>query len=102
MGNMFYENVSLTIRRFDSLIKPILLYASYFWGCFEFFTWDKNPIKKKLNTKMCKYILGLKKQVSNVTAKTEMGRYPIFIDAIKTALTIGIGFILGREIISYN
>ena len=30
MGDMFYENVSLTIRHFDILIKPILLYASDF------------------------------------------------------------------------
>ena len=30
MGDMFYENVSLTIRLFDILIKPILLYASDF------------------------------------------------------------------------
>ena len=35
---------------------------------------------------MCKHILGLKKQVSNVATKIEMGRYPIFIDAIKNCL----------------
>ena len=85
MGDISYENVSLTIRLFDSLIKPILLYASDFGGCFEFVSSDKNPIEK-LNTTMCKYILGLKKQVSNVAAKIEMGRYPIFIDAIKNCL----------------
>ena len=44
----------------------------------------KNHIEK-LNTTMCN-IPGLKKQVSNVAAKIEMGRYPIFIDAIKNCL----------------
>ena len=101
MGDTFFETVFLTIRLFDSLIKPILLYAIDFWGCFEFVTSDKNPTEK-LNTTMCKYDLGLKRQVSKVAATIEMERYPIFIDAIKTALTTGIGFILGREIISYN
>ena len=57
MGDMFHENVSLAARLFDSLIKPILLYASDFGGCFEFVTSDKNPIEK-LNTTMCKYIPG--------------------------------------------
>ena len=68
MGDMFYENVSLTIRLFDILIKPILLYASDFWGCFEFVTSDKNPIEK-LNTLMCKYILGLKNKFQMLQQK---------------------------------
>ena len=68
MGDMFHENVSLTIRLFDILIKPILLYASDFWGCFEFVTSDKNPIEK-LNTLMCKYILGLKNKFQMLQQK---------------------------------
>ena len=46
---MFYENLNLTIKLFDSLVKPVLLYASDFWGCFEFASSDKSPFEK-LNT----------------------------------------------------
>ena len=74
------------IRKYhNSLIKPILLYASDFCGCFKLVSSDKNPIEK-LNTAMCKYIQWLKTQVSNVAAKIEMGIYPIFLDAIKNCL----------------
>ena len=69
---MFYENPNLTIKLFDSLVKPVLLYASDFWGYFEFASSDKSPLEK-LNTTLCKYLLGAKKQVSNVASKIEMG-----------------------------
>lgn len=40
MGNNFRTDITLTIRLFDSLIKPILLYGSEIWGA---------EIKKNMN-----------------------------------------------------
>ena len=88
LGDMFYENPNLTIKLFDSLVKPVLLYASDFWGCFEFASSDKSHLEK-LNTTLCKYLLGVKKQVSNVASKIEMGRFPLHIDAIRNCIKIG-------------
>ena len=35
LGAFFKQNVNTTISLFDSMIKPILLYASDFWGCLK-------------------------------------------------------------------
>ena len=35
LGDMFYQNPKLSLKLFDSLVKPILLYCSDFWGCFD-------------------------------------------------------------------
>ena len=32
MGKHFSENIKLTIKLFDSLISPILMYGSEIWG----------------------------------------------------------------------
>ena len=32
MGNHFSENIKLTIKLFDALISPILMYGSEIWG----------------------------------------------------------------------
>ena len=82
---MFYENPNLTIKLFDSLVKPVLLYAGDFWGCFEFASSNKSPLEK-LNRTLCKYLLGVKKRVSNVASKIEMGRFPLHTDAIRNCI----------------
>ena len=59
LGDMFYQTSNITIKLFDSLVKPALLHANDFWGCFEFASFDKIPLEK-LNTTLCKYLLGVK------------------------------------------
>ena len=85
LGHTFYKNPALTIKLFDSLVKPILLYCSDFWGCFNIASTIKNPVEK-LNTTLCKYILGVKRQTSNIACKLELGRYPLHLDAIKSSI----------------
>ena len=65
---MFYENPNLTIKLFDSLVKPVLLYASDFWGRFEFASSHKRPLEK-LNTTLCKYLLGVKSKYQMLLPK---------------------------------
>ena len=52
LGELFRRNVNLTLKLFDSLVKPILLYGLDVWGCFEHAFNDANPIEK-LNIKLC-------------------------------------------------
>lgn len=85
LGDMFYQKPKLTIKLFDSLIKPILLYCSDFWGCFESTIKETSPLET-LNTTLCKQLLGVKKHTSNVACKLELGRYPLYIDAIKNCI----------------
>ena len=38
LGDMFYREPVLAIKFFDALVKPILLYWSDFWGCYDIFS----------------------------------------------------------------
>ena len=73
LGELFRKNVALTLKLFDSLVKPILLYGVDVWGCFKHAFNDDNPIEK-LNLKLCKDILGVKRTTSNVASRCELGR----------------------------
>ena len=35
LGNIFQKHIPTTVHLFDFLVKPILLYASDFWGCLK-------------------------------------------------------------------
>jgi len=79
----------LSIKLFDSLVKPILLYCSEVWGGFgqrriqnqlPLFTKimfnDCTP-HEKLNIQLCKQTLKIPKRASNIGARAELGRIPI-------------------------
>ena len=61
LGETFKQNIQVTLKLFDSLVKPILPYGIDFWGCFRIAFNDQNPVEK-LHLKLCKEILGVKKQ----------------------------------------
>ena len=82
---MFYQNPKLSLKLFDGLVKPILLYCGDFWGCFDTVTTQNSPIET-LNTSICKQLLGLKKHTLNIAFKLELGRYPLHIDAVKKCI----------------
>jgi hypothetical protein len=83
MGESFNQNVSMTISLFESMIKPILLYASDFWGCLKLPT--NNPIET-LHMRICKQILGVQKQTTNIGVLLELGKTPLDISCIKLAV----------------
>ena len=78
MENMY--NSYTTLKLMDSLIKPILLYASDFWGCLKL---PKNNPIENLHMMMCKQILGVQKQTSNIGVLLEIGRNPLCIYAVR-------------------
>ena len=67
----------------DALIKPILLYVSDFWGCMKLP--KSNPIEN-LYMMMCKQILGVQKQTTNIGVLLELGRVPMHLYAVKLAI----------------
>ena len=90
----------LYIKLFDSVVKPILLYASEVWGGFGIKTSkqvgnenlfdhimmsDKTPFEK-LNIKLCKQSLRVSRRISNVAAKAELGRFPVMKSIIVAIL----------------
>ena len=63
MGTSFNKFIPITLDLFDTMIKPILLYSSDFWGCLKLP--KENPIEK-LHITFCKQILGVQKQTTNI------------------------------------
>jgi len=74
MGLYFRLHPKITIQLFDTLIKPILLYNSDFWGCLKMPT--NNPIENT-HMRFCKDLLGVQRQTSNTGVLLELGRIPI-------------------------
>ena len=83
MGTSFNQNIDITLKLIDSLIKPILLYSSDFWGCLKLP--KDNPIEK-LHISMYKQILGVQKQTTNIGVLLELGRIPLEIFARKMSI----------------
>ena len=83
LGLSFNQDVCMTLTLIDSLIKPILLYASDFWGSLKLPL--NNPIEN-LHMMMLKQLLGVQKQTSNIGVLLELGRTPLKLSAIKFAI----------------
>ena len=83
MGESFNQNVPMAISLFESMIKPILLYACDFWGCLKL---PKNNPIETLHMRICKQILGVQKQTTNIGVLLELGKIPLDISCIKLAV----------------
>ena len=83
LGYLFRQYVSTSLFLFDALIKPILLYASDFWGSLKMPR--NNPIEN-VHIKFCKDILGVQKQTTNIGVLLELGEIPITIYAKKNCI----------------
>ena len=80
MKNAMYEFIfrspKVAFRLFDSILKPILLDASDFWGLRPENVSD-SPVTEQMHTKFCKWLLGVSKRTSNFGVLSETERYPI-------------------------
>ena len=83
LGVSFNQDIKTTLSLVDTLIKPILLYASDFWGCLRLP--KSNPIEN-LHMMICKQLLGVQKQTTNAGVLLELGRVPLNLFAIKFAI----------------
>ena len=83
LGFYFRLHPLTTISLFDSLIKPILLYGSDFWGCLNM---PKNNPIENMYMKFCKDLLGVQKQTSNIGTLLELGAVPIMFFGIKNCI----------------
>ena len=101
ISNILYQHKKLAVKEalqlFDSLIRPILLYASEFWLPFlipkKGFDNVNNLMKswesfqpEILNQKVCRLLLSVHKRCSRLAVLGELGRYPVFVPAIKLCL----------------
>ena len=83
LGPLFKNKPLISIKLFNSLVKPILLYAGDFWGILKLP--QNNPIEN-LHLSFCKQLLGVQKQTTNIGVLLELGQVSLPIDAIKNAI----------------
>ena len=101
ISNVLYQHKRLAVHKalqlFDSLIKPIFLYATEFWLPFiiskKGFETQSNILKfwesfqpELLNQKVCRMLLSVHKRCSRLAVLGELGRYPVFIPALRHCL----------------
>ena len=83
LGKLFRANIGITLHLFNSCIKPILLYASDFWGCLKLP--KPNPIET-MYLKFCKEMLGVHIRTINTGALMELGQMPLYIYGKKNCI----------------
>jgi hypothetical protein len=79
--------IKTSFHLFDHVIKPILLYGSDVWGCYQLSNGSVN-IKKLFNDsiekcqlRFCRYTLGVSRRAPNIGLVGETGRLPLSIEA---------------------
>ena len=101
LGKHFNTHIEDVLKLFDSIIRPILLYSSDFWGCLNLLIrptllyssdfWGclnlpKNKPIENHHFTFCKHLLGVQKGTTNVVVLLELGRTPLTLDAQKAAI----------------
>ena len=76
LGPFFRKHITISLHLFDTLIRPILMYASDFWGCLKL---PKNNPIENVHMRFCKELLGVQKQTNNMGVLLELGRIPLNI-----------------------
>lgn len=80
--------ISLLLKLFDSLVKPVLLYGCEIWGpelLLYKTEFDRSAIEQT-HLRFCKQILNIPFYSSNMKCRAELGRVPLSID-IKKQIT---------------
>ena len=83
LGPLFQSHPETSIKLFETLIKPILLYCSDFWGALKI---PKNNPFETLHHKICKQLLGVQRQTTNNGILLELGQVPLQLFAKKNAV----------------
>ena len=83
MGPSFRTHPTITIKLFKTLIQPILLYASDFWGTLKLP--NNNPIENAF-MKFCKELFGVQKHTPNVGVLLELGETTLSFIGSKNAI----------------
>ena len=61
LGHFFRLYPLISLKLFNAMIKPVLLYASDFWGCLK---GPKSNLIENVHIMFCKHLLGVQKQTS--------------------------------------
>ena len=82
-GMLFQKHPLVSLKLFETLIKPILLYASGFWSILKL---PKNNPIEVMHLSSCKQLLGVQKQTTHIGVLLELGQVPLGIYAKKMSI----------------
>ena len=94
LGDNFRENIRISYYLFDTLVKPIMLYCSDFWGPLCIHKKDPSELLPNSNLvdlvhmKFLKQLLGVQTQTSNLGVLLETGRVPLLTYTIKNSIKL--------------
>ena len=88
LGTAFNNDILTTLNLIEAVIKPILLFTSELLGCMKL---PKSNAIENLHMMMCKQLLGVQKQTTNIGVLLELGRVPMQLFAVKLAIKTGKG-----------
>ena len=93
------NNIKLTMKLFDILVSPIIMYGAEVWGPImygkllktkrnelSFMRMCDSPFIEVLNMKLCKYLLSVGKRATNAAVRGELGRFPFFMKIFKLSV----------------
>ena len=89
-------DVKTKLKLFDSLVSPILLYASEVWGIYEYEHIDK------IHIKFCKNILGVRTQSPNYAVYGDLGRYPLSVIAKERSIKFWLKILTNNNSLTFN
>ena len=84
-SNGLSDSIPLCLTLFDTLIKPILIYASDFWGMFPVALNLTSPFEQ-MHMSFCKRLLKLQKKTTTAAIYFELNRIPLHVSAQINAL----------------
>ena len=76
LGKFFRRHINITLQLYNALVRPILLYASDYWGCLKM---PKNNPIETAHMRFCKDLLGVQKQTTNIGVLLELGEIPLTV-----------------------
>ena len=80
-------NVETLIKLFDTLIQPILTYASEIWiSDYKLGFLDNKYPFELVHLKSCKFSLGVHNKTSNLAANCELGRFSFYIQFLNLCM----------------
>lgn len=89
-------DVKTKLKLFDSLVSPILLYASEVWGIYGY---DKIDI---IHIKFCKNLLGVRPQTPNNAVYGDLGRFPLSVIAKERSIKYWVKILSNKNTLMYK
>ena len=81
------------LKLFDACVKPIILYCAEIWSPYTLIRDEKaietsfnSFIPEKIQNQFLKMVLGVHRSSTNSAVLAELGRYPLYISALKLSV----------------